>query len=78
MAQEVGTSKLKGSDKDEKRICKWFELRRRHKLNCEDKQTKLPFPDKGSRAKAILELIHVDLCGPMEVKSIGNSKYFMF
>lgn len=42
---------------------------------CEGKQTRLPFPDHGSKATAVLELIHADICGPMEVKSIGGAKY---
>ncbi|KAJ4820349.1 polyprotein [Rhynchospora pubera] len=42
------------------------------------KQSKLSFPkDRSMRAKKILELVHTDLCGPMEVESIGGSKYLM-
>lgn len=44
---------------------------------CEAKQTRLPFSQKGSRASSILELVHADLCGPMEVVSIGGSRYFL-
>ena len=35
---------------------------------------KIPFPKKTSQA---LELIHSDLCGPMNVESIGGSKYVL-
>lgn len=44
---------------------------------CEGKQSRLPFNNKGRRASAVLEVIHGDLCGPMEVTSLGGSKYFM-
>ncbi|KAJ8714218.1 hypothetical protein PYW08_007838 [Mythimna loreyi] len=33
---------------------------------CEGKQSRLPFKNIGSRATAPLELVHSDLCGPME------------
>jgi Integrase core domain len=29
------------------------------------------------RATKVLELVHTDLCWPMEVESMGGSKYFM-
>jgi hypothetical protein len=29
------------------------------------------------RAKEILELIHSDICGPMQTLSIGGAKYFL-
>ncbi|KAJ4789254.1 polyprotein [Rhynchospora pubera] len=42
------------------------------------KQSKLPFPkDQAMRATKVLELVHTDLCSPMEVESMGGSKYFM-
>lgn len=42
------------------------------------KQSKLPFPkDQSLRATRVLELVHTDLCGPMEASSMGGSKYFM-
>lgn len=41
------------------------------------KITKKPFPKDGKRASEILEVIHSDLCGPMETTSLGGSKYFM-
>lgn len=46
------------------------------KICCEGKQTRLPFPNKGSRAVNILEVVHSDICGPMETKSLGGARYF--
>lgn len=51
------------------------------KQNCEvcneGKQTRLSFPKKGSRASCVLEIVHADVCGPMEVKSLGGARYFL-
>lgn len=43
------------------------------------KQSRTSFSQrsKGKRAKEILELVHSDLCGPMDDDSIGGAKYFM-
>lgn len=43
----------------------------------EGKQTRQPFKSVGTRASKLLEIIHSDLCGPMETKSLGGSKYFL-
>lgn len=43
----------------------------------EGKQTRLPFKNKGHRATSVLEVVHADLCGPLDVPSIGGSRYFM-
>lgn len=43
----------------------------------EGKQTRLTFKHKGSRASKPLEIIHSDLCGPMENTSYGGMKYFI-
>lgn len=40
------------------------------------KQCRQPFKNTGTRAKALLELVHSDLCGPMDNKSFGGAKYF--
>jgi hypothetical protein len=40
------------------------------------KQTRQPFPDGESEAKGVLELIHMDVCGPMPKKSKGGSRFF--
>ena len=39
--------------------------------------TKRPFTRKGYRAKEPLELIHSDLCGPMNVKPGEAFEYFI-
>lgn len=44
---------------------------------CEGKQTRLPFPQSASRSQEVLELVHTDLCGPMENKSLGKARYFL-
>lgn len=44
---------------------------------CEAKQTRLPFPKKGSRAESFLQVVHSDVCGPMDKWSVGGSKYFL-
>lgn len=41
------------------------------------KQSRLPFKHTGTRATELLELIHSDICGPMEVSSLGKAKYFL-
>lgn len=41
------------------------------------KHSRQQFPKEGSRATSILDLIHSDLCGPMEVHSFNGAKYFL-
>lgn len=41
------------------------------------KHHRQPFPKKGSRATEMLEIVHSDLCGPMETASLAGSKYFL-
>ena len=50
--------------------------------NCEScalgKMHRLPFPKQTQhRSKNILEMIHTDLCGPMQVDSMGGSRYIL-
>lgn len=56
-------------------------LKRKENLTCitclEAKQTRLPFQNKGTRATKLLELVHSDVCGPMETESLGKAKYFL-
>jgi hypothetical protein len=40
------------------------------------KQTRQPFSDGESEAKRVLELVHMDMCGPMPKKSKGGSRFF--
>lgn len=44
---------------------------------CEGKQARFPFPSANHRSDIPLEVVHSDLCGPMETKSIGQAKYFL-
>jgi hypothetical protein len=41
------------------------------------KNIKKPFPSNNNRSKEILDLIHSDVCGPMPVKSLGGSLYYV-
>jgi hypothetical protein len=41
------------------------------------KNIKKPFPSSENRSKGILDLIHSDVCGPMPVKSLGGSLYYV-
>lgn len=42
------------------------------------KLAKLPFnSSKSWRARHKLQLIHADVCGPMQTESIGGGKYFL-
>ena len=44
----------------------------------EGKMARLPFPKKSSRSsKKVLDLIHTDICGPMNTVSPGGCRYFM-
>lgn len=36
-----------------------------------------PFKNTGTRASELLQLIHSDLCGPMETSSIGGARYYV-
>ena len=38
----------------------------------EEKMTKRPFSTKDNRSKGVLELIHTDVCGPLNVKAKGS------
>lgn len=41
------------------------------------KHHRAPFHTSRKRASEILDLVHSDVCGPMEEESIGGSKYFL-
>lgn len=47
--------------------------------NCvKAKSTQLPFPKESkNRSKEVLDLIHSDVCGPVEVESVGGKRYFL-
>lgn len=38
---------------------------------------RLPYPASENVSKRTCEIIHADTCGPMEVMSVGGSKYFV-
>ncbi|KAK9873685.1 hypothetical protein WA026_023685 [Henosepilachna vigintioctopunctata] len=44
---------------------------------CEGKQSRDAFKNKGTRANSVLEIVHTDICGPMETISLGGSRYFL-
>lgn len=39
------------------------------------KQNRLPFPSSQSKTTRPLELVHMDVCGPMQEASLGGNKY---
>jgi transposase InsO family protein len=41
------------------------------------KNIKKPLPSNENRSKGILDLIHSNVCGPMPVKSLGGSFYYV-
>ena len=43
----------------------------------EGKMIKMPFSVKGNRSKGVLELIHTDVCGPLNVRARGGFEYFI-
>jgi len=50
-------------------------------INCEIcykyKIYQLPYKRSSNRAKTVLELVHSDICGPIETESLGGAKYFV-
>jgi hypothetical protein len=57
------------------------ELQSTHEGICKGcalgKNIKKPFPSSNNRSKEILDLIHSDVCGPMPVRSLGGSLYYV-
>jgi hypothetical protein len=57
------------------------ELQSTHEGICKGcalgKNIKKPFPSNNNRSKEILDLIHSDVCGPMLVKYLGGSIYYV-
>ena len=43
----------------------------------EGKMTKRIFLAKDNRSKGVLELIHIDVCGPLNVRARGGFEYFI-
>jgi len=47
-------------------------------ISCiKNKQHRLPFKSSTKRTTQPLQLVHSDLCGPMQHKSFGGSRYFL-
>lgn len=44
---------------------------------CEGKQCRVPFKGSGQRSSNMLDLVHTDICGPMETTSIGGARHFL-
>ena len=40
------------------------------------KMTKRPFSAKGNKTNALLELVHTDVCGLINIRTRGGYKYF--
>ena len=66
MKKVRGLPKLKKPDNT---MCKQCQL---------GKMTKSSFKSKTYTSKEVLELVHADLCGPIEVQSYKGDKYIMF
>ncbi|KAK0594600.1 hypothetical protein LWI29_001701 [Acer saccharum] len=60
-----------------KRNCPQYLEEVAKKKKTKGKMTKRPFTGKGLRAKEPLELIHSDVCGPMNVKARGGYRYYV-
>ena len=41
------------------------------------KMTKTPFSETMERATDLLEIIHTDVCGPMNIEARGRYRYFL-
>lgn len=41
------------------------------------KQSKIPYQNSRSSTTDVLQIVHSDVCGPMEPDSIGGSKYYV-
>ena len=66
MRRVRGLPKLKKPDNI---MCKQCQL---------GKMTKSRFKSKAHTSKEILEIVHTDLCGPIDVQSYKGDKYIMF
>ena len=43
----------------------------------EGKMTKTSFSPKGNRSNDLLELVHTNVCGPINIRAHGNYEYFI-
>lgn len=63
----VGLENLKVEDEDHQALCKGCVFGKMHRF---------PFKRGRNRASVVGELVHMDLCGPMEVSTPGGARYF--
>lgn len=47
------------------------------KICAAGKLSSTPFPSRGRRSSGALDLVHIDLCGPMRTESQGGARYFV-
>jgi len=70
LKSRVSDFEIKGNtgERDERKICKTCAIGHQHKE-----------PMTGSRGKAVelLEVVHSDICGPMQVSTINGERYFI-
>ncbi|KAA0050451.1 gag/pol protein [Cucumis melo var. makuwa] len=59
------------------RNCPKYLAQKKAEKEAQGKMTKRSFTGKDLRAKTPLELVHLGLCGPMNVKARGGYKYFI-
>jgi hypothetical protein len=64
-----------------KTVTSLLELKVEHEGVCngcaQGKNVKNPFPKRGSKVEGVLELIHLDMCGPMPSSSINGYVYYV-
>ena len=64
-----------------KDILKNWGINENREVECEacivGKMCRKSFPTSKSVTKTVGEIIHADLCGPMEVNSVGGSRYYL-
>ena len=59
------------------RINRLVQLMKIYEWCLEGKITKRPFPVKGNRTNALLELVHTNVCGPIHIRARGGYEYFI-
>ena len=70
------------SEKRIHKLAQLLDLKNEQKLptrqsSLKEKMTKSPFVGQVKRAKHLLDLIHTDVCGPLNVSARGNYNYFL-
>ena len=64
-----------------KRVRGFLKLKKLDNIICKQcqlgKMTKSSFKSKAYTSKETLEIVHIDLCGPIEVQSYKGDKYIM-